>query len=150
MVEAPVGVTVLPGPLAERPRDTTYDVPVPFACGEALGAPVKKLVLQCALSRICGLCGRSLSWGVTFVGSPEEAEANAFHFPPLHEACADAALATYPRLGVPVLGQAVPLDTWALVVTGGFELVRPTSRGGDMRVHFTANAVSDRRTITSA
>ncbi|CAN5610921.1 hypothetical protein BH10ACT10_BH10ACT10_13830 [soil metagenome] len=143
-------MTVLSHPLAERPRDTTHDVPVPFACGDELGPPVKKLVLQCALSRICGLCGESLSWGVTFVGSPEEEEANAFYFPPSHEACADAALAIYPPLGVPVLGQTVPLDTWALVVTGGFELVRPTSRAGDMRVHFTANAVSDRRTVTSA
>ena len=143
-------MTVLPHPLAGRPRDSTYDVPVPFACGEELGPPVKRLVLQCALSRVCGMCGESLSWGVTFVGSPEEAEANAFHFPPLHETCADAALQVYPPLGVPVLGQPVPLDTWALVVTGGFELVRPASRGGDMRVHFTANAVSDRRIVSSA
>ena len=75
---------------------TSYDVPVPFACGDVLGPPVKKLVLQCALSRICGMCGRPLSWGAAFVGSPEEAEANAFHFPPLHQACADEALAPTP------------------------------------------------------
>ena len=142
-------MTVLPEPLADRPRDATYDVPVPFACGEALGPPQKRLVLQCALSRICGLCGRSLSWGVTFVGSLEEATANAFHFPPLHEACAETALELYPRLGVAVLGHGVRVDEWALVVTGGFELVRPTSRDGDMRVHFSANSVSGRRTVTS-
>ena len=49
-----------------------------------------------------------------------------------------------------MLGQEGLLDTWALVVTGGFELVRPMSRGGDMRVHFSADAVSDRRTVTPA
>lgn len=141
---------VLPEGLAERPRDTTYGVPVPFACGaDGIDVPLKRLVLQCALSRICGLCGRSLSWGVTFVGSPGEADANAFHFPPLHQACAAAALEVYPRLGVPVLGQADPLDEWALVVTGGFELVRPASRQGDMRVSFAANSISERRTVTT-
>ncbi len=143
-------MTVLPLPpdLAERPRDATYDVPVPFVCGDdALGAPVKKRVLQCALSRICGLCGRSLSWGVTFVGSPAEGEAGSFHFPPSHRECAEAALVLYPRLGVPVLGQDVLLAEWAVVVTGGFELVRPASRQEDMRVRFTANSVSERRTV---
>jgi hypothetical protein len=81
----------LPADLAERPHDLRYGVPVPFACqpddgtGD-LGEVVKKRVVQCALSRICGLCGISLSYGVTFLGSPEEAEANLFHFPPLHRA----------------------------------------------------------------
>ncbi len=144
------GSVRLPAELAERQRDPAYDVPVPFACGdETLGAPVKKRVLQCALSRICGLCGRSLSWGVTFVGSLEEAGANAFHFPPLHQECAEAALDVYPRLGVPVLGQDAPLDEWVLVVTGGFELVRPASRQEDMRVTFTANSVTERRTVSA-
>jgi hypothetical protein len=141
-------VRPLPRALAERPRDARYDVPVPFACGDdALGAPLKRRVLQCALSRVCGLCGRSLSWGVTFVGSPAEGEAGAFHFPPSHRECADAALLLYPRLGVPVLGQDAPLAEWALLVTGGFELVRPASRQEDMRVRFTANSVSERRTV---
>lgn len=144
------GSVQLPAALAARQHDPAYDVPVPFACGdEALGAPVKKRVLQCALSRICGLCGRSLSWGVTFVGSAEEADANAFHFPPLHQACAEAALAVYPRLGIPVLGQEGPVDEWVLVVTGGFELVRPVSRQEDMRVSFTANSVTERRTVSA-
>jgi hypothetical protein len=143
-------MTVLPLPhdLAARPRDATYDVPVPFACGdEALGVPLKKRVLQCALSRVCGMCGRSLSWGVTFVGSAAEDEAGAFHFPPSHRECAQAALQLYPRLGVPVLGQDAALEEWAVVVTGGFELVRPAKRQGDMRVWFTANSVSERRTV---
>lgn len=145
-----MSVTV-PADLAERPYHLRYGVPVPFVCesddGTAdLGGVVKKRVVQCALSRICGLCRRPLSYGVTFLGSPEEAEANLFHFPPLHRACAEAALDLYPRLGVPVLGQLLVLHEWAMVVTGGFELVRPQSREGDMRMAFRVNsAVEDLR-----
>lgn len=142
----------VPVALAERPRHERYGVPVPFASerdgqGE-LGEVVKKRAIQCALSRICGLCGMSLSWGVTFVGSTDEASANAFHFPPLHETCAEAALEIYPPLGVPVLGQAEVRDEWSLVVTGGFELERPATRDGDTRVVFHANSVSRTRQVT--
>jgi hypothetical protein len=142
-----VSVT-LPADLAERPYHLRYGVPVPFACEAEdgtvdLGEVVKKRVVQCALSRICGLCGRSLSYGVTFLGSPEEAEANLFHFPPLHRACAEAALELYPRLGVPVLGQLLVLHEWAMVVTGGFELIRPQSREGDMRMAFRMNSPTE-------
>jgi hypothetical protein len=132
--------------------DPRFGVPVPFACerdgaGADLGAVVKRRAIQCALSRVCGLCGGSLEWGVTFLGSPAEAAANAFHFPPLHRGCAEAALEVYPGLGVPVLGQSEPLSEWVLVVTGGFELERPASRDGDVRVVFRPNAVTDRRRV---
>lgn len=142
----------VPPELAERPRDGRYDVPVPFACETddgtvELGSVVKKRATQCALSRICGLCGASLSWGVTFLGSPQEADDNLFHFPPLHLACAEAALELYPPLAVPVLGQQLVLHEWALVVTGGFELVRPASREGDMRMSFRTNSATEDRRI---
>jgi hypothetical protein len=142
----------VPRALAERPRAGRYDVPAPFACQDddgsvELGAVVKKRAVQCALSRICGLCGESLSWGVTFLGSPEEADANLFHFPPLHRECAAAALELYPPLAVPVLGQQLVLHEWALVVTGGFELIRPASREGDMRVGFRTNSATEDRRV---
>ena len=138
----------VPPALAERPAHLRYGVPVPFVCQDDegtvdLGTVVKKRVVQCALSRICGLCGRSLSYGVTFLGSPQEADANLFHFPPLHRACAEAALDVYPRLGVPVLGQQLVLHEWAMVVTGGFELIRPASREGDMRMAFRTNSATE-------
>ena len=47
---------------------------------------------QCALSRICGVCGESLARPVAFLGSVEEADRNAFHFPPSHVECAETAL----------------------------------------------------------
>ncbi len=48
---------------------------------------------------------------------------------------------------MPVLGQDEPLTRWALVVTGGFELVRPASRQGDMRVGFTPSSVTESRLV---
>jgi hypothetical protein len=137
----------MPADLADRPADPVHGVPVPFACQDEdghgdLAAPRKRRVLRCALSRICGLCGISLGWPVAFVGSTDEADANAFHFPPLHEACAEAALGLYPS--VPgALG--IDGDEWALVTTGGFELERPADRRGDQRVVFHPNSVSERR-----
>ncbi len=153
--------------LSERRNDLRHAVPVPFASdpfagygvdhraeptGPAdLGAVVKARAIQCALSRVCGLCGMSLSTGpstgTTFVGSATEAEANTFAFPPMHPDCAEFALATYPSLGVPVLGQQLVRDEWAVVVTGGFELERPTERGAPVVFH--PNSVTARRTVTT-
>lgn len=137
----------MPADLADRPADPVHDLPVPFACQDEDGTGDleslrKRRVLRCALSRICGLCGISLAWPVAFLGSHEEADANGFHFPPLHEACAEAALALYPR--VPgALG--IDGDAWVLVTTGGFELERPADRSGDQRVVFHPNSVTERR-----
>lgn len=151
--------------LSERRHDLRHDVPVPFASdrftgyapertseaepGTDLGAVVKARAVQCALSRVCGMCGMSMSWGNTFVASTEEADDNTFHFPPMHPDCAEFALETYPRLGVPVLGQDRVLAEWAVVVTGGFEIERPVSRHGDTRIKFHANAVTERREVVT-
>lgn len=91
----------LPSDLADRPRSQEGGVPVPFACEDEDGGfdireVSKRRAIRCALSRICGLCGISLGWPVAFLGSQEEANRNALHFPPLHEACAEAALSLYP------------------------------------------------------
>jgi hypothetical protein len=139
----------LPADLAVRPRDEEHGVPVPFACEDedgqiSLGAPQKRRVVRCALSRVCGLCGTSLGWPVVFLGSADEAEHNRFHFPPLHQGCAEAALTLYPRLGPGTLG--IESDAWVLVTTGGFELERPADRYGDRRMAFLPNSVTDRRT----
>jgi hypothetical protein len=149
--------------LSERRHDLKHNVPVPFASdrnagyavdhrapkGRAdLGSVVNARAIQCALSRICGLCGLSLSGEPTFVGSEAEAEANTFRFPPMHAECVEYALATYPALGIPVLGQQIVLSEWEVVATGGFELERPERRGPDMHVSFHPNSVRDRWTVT--
>jgi hypothetical protein len=149
--------------LSERRHDLRHDVPVPFASdrfagygvdhrqqptGPAdLGAVVKARAIQCALSRICSLCGMSLSGSTTFVGSVGEAEANTFGFPPMHPDCAAFALDTYPRLGVPVLGQELVHGEWSVVVTGGFELERPNERGAPVLFH--PNSVTSTETVTT-
>ena len=165
MVDPTVRVRTQPD-LSERRHDLRHGVPVPFASdthagygvdhrreptGPAdLGAVVKARAIQCALSRVCGLCGLSMASGPagasTLVGTEAEAEANLFGFPPMHPACADYALATYPRLGVPVLGQPLVRATWSVVVTGGFELERPAERGAP--VLFRPNAVTSTEVVT--
>ena len=89
---------VVPRPVAgprRRPRDRPLRAgmrrDIPFASMGDLGLDKRK-VTQCALSRICGVCGESLGRPVAFLGTPEEAGRNEFHFPPAHVACAEAAL----------------------------------------------------------
>jgi hypothetical protein len=144
----------VPTDLADRPRSQEGGVPVPFTCEDEEGGfdirtVIKRRAIRCALSRICGLCGVSLGWPVAFLGSVQEADANALHFPPLHEDCAEAAMRLYAPLGAGVLGIDAPPEDWVLLTTGGFELERPASRQGDQRVVFCPNSVADRRTSTS-
>lgn len=167
MVDAAYGLmAAVTGPdLSERRHDLRHGVPVPFASdthsGYAvdhrrtptepadLGGVVKARAIQCALSRVCSLCGMSLQTGpsasTTFLGSEREAETNTFAFPPMHPDCADFALATYPPLGVPVLGQPVVRSVWQVVVTGGFELERPAERGAPVLFH--PNSITSTTTV---
>ena len=60
----------------------TMDTGTPFAWGDSLDDLVGKRVTQCALSRICGVCGEPLGRPIAFVGTPREVGRNAFHYPP--------------------------------------------------------------------
>lgn len=92
------------------------------------GALVKRTVTQCALSRVCGGCGRPLGRPIAFVGTAEEVGRNAFHAPPLHAACAEQ------------VRQALD-PTWEVVLTGGFEFVRPGKGEVDPRPTFQPNSL---------
>jgi hypothetical protein len=143
-------VADVPPALAERPTDPSYGVVVPFACERDDGPFTiahlnRKRLIQCALSRICGMCGLSLDNPVVFVGSAQDAERNAFRFAPLHAACADAALELYAPLAGPVLDYPSGRQAWARVVTGGFELERPARRGD--RLTFRPNSVTEDRRL---
>ena len=98
-----------------------------FAWGDSLDDLVGARVTQCALSRICGGCGRPLGRPVAFVGTSTEVGRNAFHAPPLHESCARD-----------VLGRR---DDWELVTTAGFEFVRPGREDVDRRPTFQPNSL---------
>lgn len=130
----------------ELPRDPELGVPVPFACVSAREVDPRR-VPQCALSRVCGVCGAGLGRPIAFVGSPDEAARNAFHFPPAHVACAEALLAAYDGVAVAVLGQPEPLASWVLVSTAGFEYVRPGRGEADTRPTFQPNSLLEERRV---
>lgn len=119
---------------------------IPFASMGDLGLDRRK-VTQCALSRICGVCGNSLDRPVAFLGSAEEAEANAFHFPPSHLACAETAIELWGGTATAALGYPSPPQVWALVTTSGFEYVRPTGEATDRRAVFAPNSLIDDRRV---
>jgi hypothetical protein len=140
-----------PRTFAELPVDPEFGVPVPFACGTDTGygdpgTPPsarhldKRRVTQCALSRVCGVCGAGLGRPIAFLGSPLEAGRNAFHFPPAHVACAEALVAAYAGVGQPVLGQD-EVGPWLLITTASFEFVRANREDLDRRPSFQPNAI---------
>lgn len=143
-----------PRALAELPLDPELDVWVPFAAGTDVGygdrpagVPLsarqldKRRVTQCALSRICGVCGAGLGRPLAFVGSQAELGRLAFHVPPMHVECAEALLATYAHVSEPVLGIDVSPAEWVLVTTSSFEFVRPRREDDDRRPTFQPNAL---------
>ena len=138
----------------DLPTDPELSVPVPFAAGTDLGygdRPAgsvlsardldKRRVTQCALSRTCGVCGAGLGRPLAFVGSRSELDRMAFHFPAAHLGCAEALLAAYAHVTVPVLGQDTPPADWVLVTTASFELVRPGREDDDRRPVFAPNVL---------
>lgn len=141
----------------DLPTDPELQVPVPFAAGTDTGfgdrAPgaglsVRDLdvrrVTQCALSRICGVCGAGLGRPLAFVGSQRDVDRLAFRFPASHVSCAEALLASYDGVAEPVLGQDSAPGEWVLVTTASFEFVRPSKDDVDRRPYFAPNGVSHR------
>ncbi|MBF4160235.1 hypothetical protein [Nocardioides acrostichi] len=109
-----------------RPVDP---VSAPFAWepdDEGRPALVAPRVTQCALSRICGACGESLGRPVAFLGDDLETRRNAFHAPPLHEQCAHGLLDRHPGTHI--------------VLTSGFDFIRPHKDDTDRRPVFVPNS----------
>ena len=98
---------------------------------------VRKLVTRCALARVCGSCGEPLGRPIAFVGTIDERDRNAFHFPPLHVVCADELRSRWADL--PADGQAG--QEWIEVLTAGFEFVRPGADDEDRRPTFQPNSL---------
>ncbi|HEY6932491.1 MAG TPA: hypothetical protein VI452_03760 [Marmoricola sp.] len=119
---------------------------LPFASRGDLGLD-RRRVTQCALSRICGVCGESLARPVAFLGSTAEVARNAFHFPPTHESCAELAVARWGGARA-VLGHDDVPGEWRLVTTSGFEYVRPGAEWTDRRAVFAPNSVIEERALT--
>ena len=131
------------GRLASRRSDSVRGLPVPFANEDDAGnvdhsAVVKKRAIRCALSRICGVCGTSLTWPIAFIGSPYEVADGLFIYPPLHPECAADAVEILGGAGRGVLCHVAAVAQWGTVMTGGFDLVRPTVR--EAEVLFSPNS----------
>lgn len=138
-----------PRALDELPIDPELDVRVPFAAGTAVGygdEPVggalsvrhldKRRVTQCALSRVCGVCGAGLGRPLTFVGSQRDADRLAFRFPASHLRCAESLLESYAGVAEPVLGNDTAPGEWVLMTAASFEFVRPSRDDADRRPVF--------------
>lgn len=143
-----------PRSYAQLPTDVRLGLTVPFACGTAgpdgtasAGTLDGRRVTQCALSRVCGVCGAGLGRPVAFVGSRQEEDRNAFHFPPSHPDCAHRLTAEYADVATPVLGQDQVVTGWRIVLTSGFEFVRPGREEEDRRPVFSPNSVISREPV---
>jgi hypothetical protein len=121
---------------------------LPFASRGDLGLDKRK-VTQCALSRICGVCGESLGRPVAFLGSATEAGRNEFHFPPTHLSCAEVAIEIWGGTSA-ALGHPAQPASWTLVTTSGFEFIRPTHEWEDRRAVFAPNSVIQERSLPVA
>jgi hypothetical protein len=158
----------LPAALAERPVDAEYGLPVPFVYEFEpdqgterrfdFGAINRRRSIQCALSRLCGMCGTSLQYDIAFLGGPKAAESHAYTDPPMHVPCAEAALRLCPHLA----RHATPRNAeeseprrrlrpgvttadlfagdrpseWVLLITHNFEIERATGEGGGLVLVF--------------
>ncbi|MDP3968322.1 MAG: hypothetical protein Q8Q02_08565 [Nocardioides sp.] len=128
------------------PWDLATALPLPFVCQDEAGRGtlrelVTARVTQCALSRICAMCGQSLDAPpLVLLGTRREEGRNAFSVPPMHAGCADHAHAAYTGLDDPVLGHESG-EEWVLVRTGGFDLERPHDREAGSRPLFVPNAI---------
>lgn len=141
-----------PRSFAELDKDPALGIPVPFACGVAAYGVDQvpsarsldgRRVTQCALSRVCGVCGATLGRPLAFLGSRAESDRNAFHFPACHLECARGLRAAVEPLAEPVLGHDEPVREWVLVTTAAFEFVRPALEDSDKRPTFQPHRTAE-------
>jgi hypothetical protein len=56
------------------------------------------IVARCGRDRLCGICGRPLSYWMAFVGGPISATNGVYSDPPFHKECALAAFRFCPHI----------------------------------------------------
>jgi len=126
----------LPPPLLDRPFDHDRGWPVPFVHEHDDGTYDLdrlngKRVTQCALSRVCAMCAQTLDFPLAFLGDQQSADERAYTYPPMHESCAEAAVRLYPPTAASAAGR--PTDAWVMLLTGSFQVERPSRRGDPTR-----------------
>lgn len=85
------------------------------------------------------MCGEALSRPIAFLGPQPEADEGQFAFPPMHLGCAREAVTDRAPTAGGHLGHPTSEGPWALVTTGGFDLIRPSRRSDP--VWFAPNSV---------
>ncbi len=121
---------------AHRPAPTAPDDL--FAWRRATRSPdslVGRRVTQCALSRICGVCGRRSAGRSRSSARRREVGRNAFHLPAAarRRACGARRVTSRTRATTTRPGE--------LVTTAGFEFVRPGREDDDRRPTFQPNSL---------
>jgi hypothetical protein len=122
----------LPQPLLDRPFDHDRGWPVPFVHEyddgtydlDVLNA---RRVTQCALSRVCAMCAQTLAFPLAFLGDQEAADRRSYRYPPMHVPCAETAVRLYPPTPAAATGRGD--DAWVMLLTGSFQVERPSRRG---------------------
>jgi hypothetical protein len=161
----PTPRVALPARLANRPFDDEFGLPIPFVYAfddgtHDFGAINRRRSIQCALSRLCGMCGTSLEYDIAFLGGPKAAESRSYTDPPMHVNCAEAALDLCPHLARHVVPRAEREEEgdgrrrlrpgvttadlfagdrpseWILFITHHFEIERATAEGGGLVLVF--------------
>lgn len=121
---------------------TEHGLPLPFVCQRSDGSGTvhdvrRARVTQCALSRICALCGDSLDEPpLVLVGPAAEAASAAFSLPPFHAGCAAWVQDLRAQVHGTLLGHPEQAGAWERVETGGFSLLRPSTREPEERTWF--------------
>lgn len=99
---ASVPRAALPHGLPNRPWDDRRAIPVPLFNETPEGPDYTAIhaptVVETAEENRCGVCGDPLDYWIAFVGGPRSAASRLYQDPPLHPACAVAALTLCPHL----------------------------------------------------
>ncbi|MFJ2866864.1 hypothetical protein [Kitasatospora sp. NPDC087314] len=160
-------LTNLPPALAARPRDEKRGLPIPVVNMHDGAVDFVTLngeaSLRLALADRCSLCGEPLTGPAAFLGGPMSAQTGYYSDPPMHEACAEAALTLCPHIARPHARRAserrvaedssVPVgftvekpEEWVMVVASGYLVCStPADGGGLVPLFLVRDRVRERR-----
>ncbi|MBO1413197.1 hypothetical protein [Streptomyces sp. FH025] len=160
----------LPPALAARPRDEKRGLPIP-AVNVHDGGVVDFVTLngtaalRLAHGRRCSLCDEPLAGLAAFLGGPMSAEMGYYSDPPMHEACAQAALTLCPHIARPHARRAsarrvaedtsIPVgfteekpEEWVMVIASGYLVgATPAEGGGLVPLFVVRDRIRERRFV---
>ncbi|MFF4819874.1 hypothetical protein ACFY2K_35460 [Kitasatospora sp. NPDC001309] len=163
-------LTNLPPALAARPRDEKRGLPIPVVNMHDGGAVDfvtlnGTAALRVALANRCSLCDEPLAGPAAFLGGPMSARTGCYSDPPMHEACAQAALTLCPHIARPharraserslTQDSAVAIgftlekpEEWVMVVSSGYLVgATPAEGGGLVPLFLVRGRMRERRFV---